>query len=56
MAKEKLPIREILAVLFMTSGLISLIAGVAFVFSPGIAAIVGGAILLVGGIVVDWRG
>lgn len=49
-------LREILALVFMASGFLSLIAGIACVFAPEIAAIVGGAILLIGGIVVDWRG
>lgn len=54
--QKKPPIREILALVFMASGFLSLIAGIACVFAPEIAAIVGGAILLIGGIVVDWRG
>lgn len=54
--KQKKPPREILALVFMASGFLSLIAGIACVFAPEIAAIVGGAILLIGGIVVDWRG
>lgn len=49
---EEISTREKTGVVFMAVGFVSLVAGIAFI-SPPLAAIVGGALLLAGGVVID---
>lgn len=46
--------REHVGLAFMVVGFACLTAGVAAHFSPAVAAIVGGGLLLVAGVAIDW--
>lgn len=46
--------REHVGLVFMAVGFACLIAGVAAHFSPAMAAMVGGGLLLVAGVAIDW--
>lgn len=45
--------RELVGLTFMVVGFVCLVAGVAAHFSPAVAAMVGGCLLLVAGVAID---
>ena len=45
--------RELVGLAFMVVGFVCLMAGIAAHFSPAVAAMVGGALLLVAGVAID---